>query len=102
MEARQDRHGARGHDTECGHRDMRQPGDSVRAFTPFMSGRLAKMLGHGQNDMGQPGQRLGLAAGTQLSEPQLLFEKIEDDAIQAQIDRLQAHKTGKPGQELEA
>ena len=33
--------------------------------------------------------RTGLIpAGTQLAQPELLFEKIEDDAIQAQLDRL--------------
>ena len=33
-----------------------------------------------------------VAPGTQLNEPELLFEKIEDDAIQAQLDRLAAIK----------
>ena len=61
-------------------------------FTPFMSGRLAKMLGMGKMTWDSLGSDSVVAAGTQLSEPQLLFEKIEDDAIQAQIDRLKLIK----------
>ena len=61
-------------------------------FTPFMSGRLAKMLGMGTMTWDSLGSDSVVAAGTQLSEPQLLFEKIEDDAIQAQIDRLKLIK----------
>ncbi len=61
-------------------------------FTPFMSGKLAKMLGMGKMTWDSLGSDSVVAAGTQLSEPQLLFEKIEDDAIQAQIDRLKLIK----------
>ncbi len=61
-------------------------------FTPFMSGRLAKMLGMGKMTWDSLGSDSVVAAGTQLSETQLLFEKIEDDAIQAQIDRLKLIK----------
>lgn len=61
-------------------------------FTPFMSGRLAKMLGMGTMTWDSLGSDSVVPAGTQLSEPQLLFEKIEDDAIQAQIDRLKLIK----------
>ncbi len=61
-------------------------------FTPFMSSKLAKMLGMGKMTWDSLGSDSVVAAGTQLSEPQLLFEKIEDDAIQAQIDRLKLIK----------
>ena len=33
-----------------------------------------------------------LKAGHQLAEPELLFEKIEDDVIQKQLDKLEATK----------
>lgn len=57
-------------------------------FLPFMSGKLSEMLGLGKLSWDMLGQPDLIAAGTQLGQPELLFEKIEDDAIQAQLDRL--------------
>ncbi|MDE6503363.1 MAG: methionine--tRNA ligase subunit beta, partial [Muribaculaceae bacterium] len=61
-------------------------------FLPFMSGKLCKMLGMGDLCWDMVGKTDNVAAGTQLGEPELLFEKIEDEAIQAQIDKLNAAK----------
>jgi len=61
-------------------------------FLPFMSEKLSRILGlSGLNwDMiGRPGL---IAAGTQLGTPELLFEKIEDSAVEAQIAKLQKAK----------
>lgn len=57
-------------------------------FLPFMSGRLADMLHMGKLSWDMLGHTGLIPAGTQLAQPELLFEKIEDDAIQAQLDRL--------------
>ena len=57
-------------------------------FLPLMSGKLSEMLVLGKLSWDMLGQPDLIAAGTQLGQPELLFEKIEDDAIQAQLDRL--------------
>ncbi len=56
-------------------------------FTPFAAARLREMLGSGL-DWEVLGRPQVLPAGHQLGEPELLFAKIEDDAIQKQLDRL--------------
>ncbi|MCH5327127.1 MAG: methionine--tRNA ligase [Duncaniella sp.] len=57
-------------------------------FTPFSASRLAEMLKLKDLNWGMLGRLDIITAGTTLCEPQLLFEKIEDDAIQAQVQRL--------------
>ncbi|MCM1336576.1 MAG: methionine--tRNA ligase [Candidatus Amulumruptor caecigallinarius] len=57
-------------------------------FLPFMSARLAGMLGLDKLSWDMLGSRDLVAAGTQLGTPELLFEKIEDSQVQAQLDRL--------------
>lgn len=57
-------------------------------FLPFMSARLVKMLGLGQISWSMLGSDNLVQTGSTLAQPELLFEKIEDDAIQAQLDRL--------------
>lgn len=57
-------------------------------FTPFMASRLAKALAIPDMKWSQIGAEDAVAAGTEVAAPELMFEKIEDDAIQAQIDRL--------------
>ena len=61
-------------------------------FLPFMSRKLRDMLALGDIDWDMLYNENIVAAGTQLNEPQLLFEKIEDETIQAQLDRLAAIK----------
>ena len=56
-------------------------------FTPFAAARLREMLGSGL-DWEVLGRPQVLPAGHQLGEAELLFAKIEDDAIQKQLDRL--------------
>ena len=65
------------------------------AFEPFLpnsSAKLREMLANPQLAWDQLGQTDLLAAGTTLPKPELLFEKIEDEAIQAQLDKLAAIK----------
>ncbi len=57
-------------------------------FLPFSSGRLRTMLNLSAFEWSQLGSTEILHAGHQLAEPALLFEKIEDEAIQHQLDKL--------------
>ena len=61
-------------------------------FLPFMSAKLSKMLGIEKLDWNTLGASDILAAGAGIAPAELLFEKIEDAAIQAQIDRLEKTK----------
>ncbi|MDE5633051.1 MAG: methionine--tRNA ligase, partial [Muribaculaceae bacterium] len=61
-------------------------------FLPFMSEKLRAMLSMGALSWDLLGSDTLVADGTVLSQPELLFEKIEDDAIQAQLDRLERIK----------
>ena len=61
-------------------------------FLPFMSAKLSNMLGLEKLDWNTLGASDILAAGAGIAPAELLFEKIEDAAIQAQIDRLEKTK----------
>ena len=58
-------------------------------FLPFSSEKLRQMLNLSKMDWQQLGNMSLLAEGHQLSEPALLFEKIEDEAIDQQLARLE-------------
>ena len=57
-------------------------------FLPFSSEKLRKMLGMNAANWAELGNVNLLPEGQQLGEVSLLFEKIEDDTIKAQLDRL--------------
>ena len=57
-------------------------------FLPFSSAKLRAMLNMDACDWDSLGRLDLLAAGTPLGEVSLLFEKIDDAPIQAQLDRL--------------
>ena len=61
-------------------------------FLPFSSEKLRQMLNLQSFEWDQLGRTDILPAGHQLAEPSLLFEKIEDEAIQHQLDKLEAAK----------
>ena len=61
-------------------------------FLPFSSKKLREMINLKNFDWAELGSTNLLEAGHQLAEPQLLFEKIEDEAIQHQLDKLAATK----------
>lgn len=61
-------------------------------FLPFSSKKLRGMLNISDFDWNQLGQTDLLKPGHQLAEPALLFEKIEDDVIEAQLNRLEEIK----------
>ena len=61
-------------------------------FLPFSSKKLREMLNIDSFEWEQLGSTDLLQAGHQLGEPALLFEKIEDEVIQKQLDKLEATK----------
>ena len=61
-------------------------------FLPFSSKKLRDMLSLKECNWEELGNTDILPAGHQLGEPSLLFEKLEDDVIQKQIDKLEATK----------
>ena len=61
-------------------------------FLPFSSKKLRGMLNLDSFEWASLGSTELLAEGHELGEVDLLFEKIEDDAIQAQLDRLERIK----------
>lgn len=61
-------------------------------FLPFSSARLREMLNVTDTDWAQLGSTELLKLGHQLGTPALLFEKIEDEAIEAQLKKLEDTK----------
>ncbi len=61
-------------------------------FLPFSAEKLRNMLGIDKLDWNALGNFDILKAGDVINKPELLFEKIEDDVIQAQLDRLERIK----------
>ncbi|KAA6331970.1 Methionine--tRNA ligase [termite gut metagenome] len=57
-------------------------------FLPFSSEKLRRMLNMNSVDWAKLGQTNLLPPEHQLNKPELLFEKIEDDVIEAQIQKL--------------
>ncbi len=56
---------------------------------PFMSETLVRMLGLDHIDWQMLGDTDIVAAGIELGEPVLLFDKIEDEAVEAQVRKLE-------------
>ena len=57
-------------------------------FLPFTAEKLRTMLAMAEVDWNKLGQLDILADGAKIEKPVLLFEKIEDSVIQAQLDKL--------------
>lgn len=71
-------------------------------FLPFSSERLRAMLGSEPFAWDSLGSTELLASGHQLGKVELLFEKIEDSTIEAQIAKLQATKEANEAAERKA
>lgn len=69
-------------------------------FLPFSSEKLRKMIALDTFDWNELGSLALLEAGHKLGKAELLFEKIEDDVIEAQIQKLL--KTKEENEKLEA
>ena len=68
---------------------------AIEPFMPFSAEKILKMLSVEKFGWEQLGSMELIAAGHTIGEAQLLFEKIEDDAIQAQLDKLEASRRAK-------
>ncbi|SMC73760.1 methionine--tRNA ligase [Pedobacter nyackensis] len=64
----------------------------IEPFLPFTADKLMKMLNYGGHQWEDAGAVNLLHRGHQLNEPVLLFDKIEDEEVQAQIDKLNLSK----------
>ncbi len=61
-------------------------------FLPFSAQKLRNMLNMGDANWNLCGNKEILKPGHAINEPSLLFDKIEDDAIQVQLNRLEQTK----------
>ncbi|WP_439183148.1 methionine--tRNA ligase [Carboxylicivirga taeanensis] len=64
----------------------------IEPFLPFTAKKMQSMLNLDGLTWEACGNLDFLAAGHQVNKPELLFEKIEDETIQAQLDKLQQTK----------
>jgi methionyl-tRNA synthetase len=65
---------------------------ALEPFIPFTALKLRSALGLLDADWAEIGNFELIPAGRSLINPGLLFEKLEDDVIQAQVDKLKASK----------
>ena len=65
---------------------------AIEPFMPFSAAKMLKMLAVDKFAWDRLGATDLIAAGHRIGEPSLLFEKIEDDVIQRQLDKLEATK----------
>ncbi|MDR3047503.1 MAG: methionine--tRNA ligase [Bacteroidales bacterium] len=63
-----------------------------KPFLPFTSDKLQKMLHLNQSQWKNGGTMSLLKTGNRIEAPEYLFEKIDDDTIKTQVDKLQASK----------
>ena len=68
---------------------------AIEPFMPFSAEKMLKMLAVDKFCWEQLGSMELLAAGHTIGDAELLFEKIEDDVIQAQLDKLEASRKAK-------
>ncbi|HSV75626.1 MAG TPA: methionine--tRNA ligase [Bacteroidales bacterium] len=61
-------------------------------FLPFTAAKLQAMLSMTGNRWGLAGSNKILAAGQHVTQPELLFEKIEDEQVALQVDKLNKTK----------
>ena len=65
---------------------------AIEPFMPFSAAKLRRMLSVEGFDWERMGATDLIEAGHHIGTPELLFEKIEDDVIQRQLDKLAATK----------
>ncbi|MBQ6612468.1 MAG: methionine--tRNA ligase [Alistipes sp.] len=63
---------------------------AIEPFMPFSAEKMLKMLNVDKFSWEQMGSMELIAAGHTIGQAELLFEKIEDDVIQKQLDKLEA------------
>ena len=75
---------------------------AIEPFMPFSAAKILNMLACEKFGWERLGAMDLLAEGHQIGEPTLLFEKIEDEAIQKQLDRLAEIKKQNMAAEVKA
>ncbi len=68
---------------------------AIEPFMPFSAEKMLKMLAVDKFGWEQLGSMELVAAGHTIGQAELLFEKIEDDVIQKQLDKLEASRRAK-------
>jgi methionyl-tRNA synthetase len=64
----------------------------MRPFMPFTADKLSRLLNISISNWDAAGKSNMLADGHKLSEPVMLFERIEDETVQKQVDKLHQSK----------
>ena len=75
---------------------------AIEPFMPFSAAKILGMLDVEKFGWEQLGAMNLIEAGHTIGEPTLLFEKIEDEAIQKQLDKLEATKAANAAAEVKA
>ena len=75
---------------------------AIEPFMPFSAAKILSMLAVEKFGWDTLGSMELIAAGHTIGTPSLLFEKIEDDVIQQQLDRLEATKAANAAAEVKA
>ncbi|MDE6711072.1 MAG: methionine--tRNA ligase [Alistipes sp.] len=65
---------------------------AIEPFMPFSAAKIIRMLAVDKFGWERLGATDLIPAGHRIGEPELLFEKIKDDVIQRQLDKLEATK----------
>ena len=65
---------------------------AIEPFMPFSSEKILKMLAIDRPSWDALGSMSVIPGGHEIGEPELLFEKIEDEAIERQLAKLEASK----------
>ena len=68
---------------------------AIEPFMPFSADKILKMLAVDKFSWEQLGSMELVEAGHKIGDAELLFEKIEDDVIQKQLDKLEASRKAK-------
>ena len=75
---------------------------AIEPFMPFSAAKILGMLAVEKFGWEQLGAMNLIEAGHTIGEPTLLFEKIEDEIIQKQLDKLEATKAANAAAEVKA
>ncbi|MBQ7855851.1 MAG: methionine--tRNA ligase [Alistipes sp.] len=73
---------------------------AIEPFMPFSAAKILRMLAVEKFGWEQLGAMTLIEEGHTIGEPSLLFEKIEDDVIQRQLDKLEATKAANAAAEV--
>ncbi len=72
----------------------------LEPFLPFTADKIRKMIDFADNKWEHAGSANLLKAGHKLNQPELLFDKIEDETINVQLAKLQATKEANAQKQL--